>query len=97
MDSRPPRKALQPGEINLDLVPEDWALTPLNGKRAYVSGWTSNPYTINQIKEELSAGRATGIGLLSGQHCNEYGLIWVDIDGEEAIPAIEALGGGPLA
>jgi len=81
----------------LDLVPEDWALTPLNGKRAYVSGWTSNPYTINQIKEELSAGRATGIGLLSGQHCNEYGLIWVDIDGEEAIPAIEALGGGPLA
>lgn len=96
MDSRPPRKALQPGEINLDLIPEDWALTPLNGKRAYVSGWTSNPYTINQIKEELSAGRATGIGLLSGQHCNEYGLIWVDIDGEEAIPAIEALGGGPL-
>lgn len=96
MDSRPPRKALQPGEINLDLVPEDWALTPLNGKRAYVSGWTSNPYTINQIKEELSSGRATGIGLLSGQHCNEYGLIWVDIDGEEAIPAIEALGGGPL-
>ena len=96
MDSRPPRKALQPGEINLDLIPEDWALTPLNGKRAYVSGWTSNPYTINQIKEELSAGRATGVGLLSGQHCNEYGLIWVDIDGEEAIPAIEALGGGPL-
>jgi phage/plasmid-associated DNA primase len=96
MDSRPPRKALQPGEINLDLIPEDWALTPLNGKRAYVSGWTSNPYTINQIKEELSAGRATGIGLLSGQHCNEYGLIWVDIDGEEAIPAIEAMGGGPL-
>ena len=96
MDSRPPRKALQPGEINLDLIPEDWALTPLNGKRAYVGGWTSNPYTINQIKEELSAGRATGIGLLSGQHCNEYGLIWVDIDGEEAIPAIEALGGGPL-
>jgi phage/plasmid-associated DNA primase len=96
MDSRPPRKALQPGEINLDLIPEDWALTPLNGKRAYVSGWTSNPYTINQIKEELSAGRATGIGLLSGQHCNEYGLIWVDIDGEEAIPAIESMGGGPL-
>jgi len=96
MDSRPPRKSVQPGEINLDLIPEDWALTPLNGKRAYVSGWTSNPYTINQIKEELSAGRATGIGLLSGQHCNEYGLIWVDIDGEEAIPAIEAMGGGPL-
>lgn len=96
MDPRPPKRELNPGEINLELIPKDWALTPLNGKRAYVGGWTTNPYTLNQIKEELDAGRATGVGLLSGQHCNEYGLIWVDIDGEEAIPVIEALGGGPL-
>ena len=30
------------------------------------------------------------------QFCNEYGLIFVDVDGEEAIPAIEALGGGSI-
>ena len=44
----------------------------------------------------MKSGKATGVGLLCGQFCNEYGLIFVDIDGKEAIPAIEELGGGPL-
>ena len=97
MDAPPPRKPLGPGEIKLDWIPEDWALTPLNGKRAYVSGWTSTSYTLNQIKEELESGRATGVGLLTGQHCNEFGLLWVDFDGQEGIDAIEVLGGGPIS
>lgn len=92
----PPKKHLLPGQINLDLIPQDWALTPLSGKRAYVAGWTSQPYSIAQIQAELESGRATGIGLMTGQWSNEGGLIWADIDGPDAIPALEELAGGPL-
>ena len=91
-----PRKHLRAGQIDLDLIPIDWALTPLNGKRAYVAGWTQSPYSIEQIQRELEEGRATGIGLLTGQWSNEGGLIWADIDGPEAIPALEELAGGPI-
>lgn len=93
----PPRKSLTPGEINLSFISDDWPLTPLQGKKAYVPGWTKNPFTISEIKKELDEGRATGVGLLCGQFCNEYGLLFVDIDGAEAIPIIEKLGGGPLS
>ena len=91
-----PRKHLKPGQIDLDLIPIDWALTPLNGKRAYVAGWTQSPYSIEQIQRELEEGRATGVGLITGQWSNEGGLIWADIDGPEAIPALEKLAGGPI-
>jgi P4 family phage/plasmid primase-like protien len=91
-----PRKHLKPGQIDLALLPPDWALTPLNGKRAYVAGWTTSPYTVEQIQQELDQGRATGVGLLTGQWSNEGGLVWVDIDGPDAIPALEELAGGPL-
>ena len=95
-EPQPPRKHLKPGQIDLSLIPPDWALTPLNGKRAYVAGWTQEPYTIEQIRRELDEGRATGIGLITGQWSNEGGLIWVDIDGPDAIPVLEEMAGGPL-
>ena len=91
-----PRKHLSPGQIDLGLIPLDWALTPLREKRAYVPGWTSQPYSIDQIRKELDEGRATGVGLLSGQWSNEGALIWADVDGPEAIPALEELVGGPI-
>jgi len=91
-----PRKHLKPGQIDLELIPPDWALTPLNGKRAYVAGWTQTPYSIEEIRRELEEGRATGVGLITGQWSNEGGLIWADVDGPEAIPAIEELAGGPI-
>ena len=92
----PPQKHLTPGQINLDLLPVDFPLTPLRGKKAYLPGWTSDPKTVAEIRKELDEGRATGVGLLCGQWSNELALIMVDVDGEEAIPAIEALGGGPI-
>lgn len=92
----PPRKSLKPGEINLSFLPGDFPLTPLQGKKAYLPGWTSDPKTVSEVQKELESGRATGVGLLCGQWSNELALIFVDIDGEEAIPAIEKLGGGPL-
>lgn len=91
-----PRKSLNPGQIDLNLIPPDWALTPLNGKRAYVPGWTQEPYTIEQIRRELEEGRATGVGLITGQWSNEGGLVWVDIDGPDAIPVLEEMAGGQL-
>ena len=92
-----PNYQITAGEINLDLIPQDWALTPLRDKRAYLAGWTSQPYTIDQIKTELQDGQATGIGLITGQWSNEGGLLWVDIDGPEAIPELEELAGAPLS
>jgi len=94
---RQPNFNIVAGEINLDLIPPDWALTPLRDKKAYIAGWPSQPYTIDQIRRELEDGRATGIGLITGQWSNEGGLIWVDIDGPEAIPELEKLGGGTLS
>ena len=51
---------LKPGEINFDLIPKDWALTPLQGKRAYIAGWTTQPYSVEEIKREFNQGKATG-------------------------------------
>jgi len=92
-----PSKHLKAGEINFDYIPRDWALTPLKGKRAYIAGWTSQPYSIDQIKSEFEQGKATGIGLITGQWSNEGGLVWVDIDGPAAIKDLEELAGAPLS
>ena len=91
-----PNKSLKAGEINFDFIPRDWALTPLQGKRAYIAGWTSQPYTIDQIKREFDQGKATGIGLITGVWSNEGGLVWVDIDGPKAIKDLEELAGAPI-
>lgn len=96
-EPKPPHKHLSPGQINLDLIPADFPLTPLQGKKAYLPGWTSDPKTISEIRKELEDGRATGVGLLCGQWSNDLALIFVDVDGEDAIPVIEELGGGPIA
>ena len=96
-DSKKPDYSLTAGQINLDIIPQDWALTPLRDKRAYIAGWTSHPYSVDQVRQELEEGRATGVGLISGQWSNEGGLVWVDIDGPDAIPELEKLGGGPLS
>ena len=92
----PPHSPLGPGQINLDLIPSDFPLTPLKGKKAYLPNWTKDPKTVSEIRRELEEGHATGVGLLCGQWSNELAIIMVDIDGKEAIPAIEELGGGPL-
>ena len=94
---KPSNLPLAPGEIRLDYLPVDFPLTPLRGKKAYLPGWTNDSQTIGQLEKELKEGRATGVGLLCGQWSNELALIFVDIDGPEAIPVIEALGGGPIS
>ena len=92
-----PNKHLKAGEINFDLIPTDWALTPLQGKRAYVAGWTTQPYSIDEIKREFNEGKATGVGLITGVWSNSGGLVWVDIDGTAAIKDLEELAGAPIS
>ena len=88
--------ALLPGQINLDLIPADFPLTALRDKKAYLPNWPNSPLTLTEIKKELDSGRATGVGLICGQFSNELALIMVDVDGKDAIPEIEALGGGSI-
>ena len=65
-----PNNHLKAGEINFDLIPKDWALTPLQGKRAYIAGWTTQPYSVEEIKREFDQGKATGVGLITGVWSN---------------------------
>ena len=88
--------ALLPGQINLDLIPADFPLTALRDKKAYLPNWPNSPLTLTEIKKELDSGRATGVGLICGQFSNELALIMVDVDGKDAIPEIETLGGGSI-
>ena len=91
-----PQKNIKAGEIKLEYIPIDWALTPLQGKRAYIPNWPSQPYSIEEIKRELNQGKATGVGLITGVWSNKNGLVWVDIDGTAAIKPLEELAGTSL-
>jgi phage/plasmid-associated DNA primase len=92
----PNNMKIDAGQINLDYIPADWPLTPLRGKKAYIPNWTSQPFTISEIKEELEEGSATGIGLITGQWSNKGGLVWLDIDGPKGWEKLQELAGGPI-
>ena len=91
-------QSLLPGQINLDLIPIDWPLTPLGNKKdAYVSGWQKKPFSKNDIKDELESGKCKAVGLLSGPVYNySYGFVWVDIDGPSVYKLIEEISGKPF-
>jgi len=86
---------LQPGEINLDLIPDDWALTPIGDKKnPYVAAWQNHPFTKEEIAKELESGKAKAVGLISGNWYNSPDtLVWVDVDGESVWPVIEKMSG----
>tara|TARA_R100001079_G_scaffold23988_1_gene12053 strand:- start:42389 stop:45112 length:2724 start_codon:yes stop_codon:yes gene_type:complete len=86
---------LQPGEINLNYIPDDWALTPIGDhKNPYINAWKNHPYDKTQIQKELESGQAKAVGLIAGNHYNNpFTLVWVDIDGESVWPVIEELSG----
>ncbi len=87
------KTALKPGEIRLDLIPSDWPLTPVGKiKDPYLTGWQSNPLNVSEVSEHIYSGRARGIGLIGGPVGNgEYGLVWVDVDGESVFKLVEKL------
>ncbi len=70
------------------LLPENWPLVPVKGKRPYQKEWTSNNYDRLEILTELQSGKATGVGLKLGN-----GLLAIDIDGESAAKLLVKLAG----
>ena len=87
--------SLQPGEINLDLIPEDWALTPIGDKKnPYINAWQNHPFDRDLIRKELESGKAKAVGLIAGNYYNNpYHLVWIDVDGESVWPVIEEMSG----
>ena len=77
------KSALRPGEINLDLLPIDWPLTPLGAnKDPYIRGWQDKPFSKREIEDEITSGDCKAIGLIGGPaYNNPYGFVWVDVDG----------------
>jgi phage/plasmid-associated DNA primase len=93
------KKTLNPGEIKLEWIPKNWPLTPLGAyKNAYIQDWQSNPFSIEEIRTEISQGRCKGVGVLGGPCFNErFGLVWVDVDGQSVQSKIEELSHLPYA
>ncbi len=80
----------------LDLIPQDWALTPLRGNKApYRTAWQHEPpLTRNQIIAEIESG-AEGYGIRTGTISG--GIVAIDIDGASAVQkALKLSGGEPL-
>ena len=87
--------SLQPGQINLSLIPDDWPLTPVaENKNPYLPGWQKKPQDTKEIQAEIEAGQCKAVGLISGPVYNEpYGLVWVDVDGPTVYATIKEVSG----
>lgn len=85
--------SLKPGQINLDLIPIEWPLTPLGNKKdAYLPGWSRNPCDKNKIAFEIETEKCKAVGVIGGPVYNQpYGLVWLDVDGPSVYPLIEKI------
>ncbi len=81
----------------LDLIPQDWVLTPLLGNKApYRTEWQhESPLTRTQIIAEIESSQAKGYGIRTGMVSG--GIVAIDVDGSSAMQkALELSGGEPL-
>jgi hypothetical protein len=80
----------------LDLIPQDWALTPLLGNKApYRTAWQHEPSLArNQIIAEIESGQAQGYGIRTGTISG--GIVAMDFDGASAMQKALELSGGEL-
>jgi CRISPR-associated protein Cmr3 len=92
-----PLTTLQKLLINgLELIPQNWALTPLRGNKApYRTEWQHEPpLDRKQIITEIGSG-AEGYGIRTGRVSG--GIVAIDFDGSSAMQkASELSGGEPL-
>jgi hypothetical protein len=80
----------------LHALPQQWALTPVNQKKAYFAGWQQTGLSRELIEQEITSGKADGFGILTGELSG--GLIAIDCDGHEPHARFrEILGGEILA
>ncbi|WP_445631148.1 plasmid replication protein, CyRepA1 family [Nostoc sp. DSM 114167] len=93
----------------LEIIPENWEITPLRDKRPYLKNWQDeNILTRDFIEKEILEGElkiskktgrpfrlyASGFGLKTGDISG--GIIAIDIDGSSAQPILEKLSNGEL-
>jgi hypothetical protein len=80
----------------LDLISQDWALTPLLGNKApYRTAWQhESPLARNQIIAEIESGQAQGYGIRTGTVSG--GIVAMDFDGPSAMQKALELSGGEL-
>lgn len=81
----------------LDVIPQDWALTPLRSNKApYRTAWQhETPLTRGEIIAEIESGEARGYGIRTGSISG--GIVAIDFDGFSASSkALELSGGEPL-
>ncbi len=65
----------------LSVLPQEWALTPVNQKKAYFTDWQETGLARESIEKELTSARAEGFGILTGKLSG--GLIAIDCDGPQ--------------
>ncbi len=91
----------------LDLIPQNWALTPLKDKKPYRKNWqTETPLDRDEIKQallglELISKRgnpyksySSGYGLRTGDISD--GLLAIDVDGSSAEPLLQKISNGDI-
>jgi hypothetical protein len=80
--------------LGLSSIPENWALTPVNGnKQPYRKNWQNEkPLSRELITGEINSGKAKGYGLRTGKVSG--GIIAIDADGHAAHDKINELSGG---
>lgn len=76
----------------LESFPEQWALTPVQDKAPKIKNWQKG-IDRSIIIKELEAGRANGIGLITGELSGC--ILAIDCDGHSAHQLAEKLGGLP--
>ncbi|KOP23472.1 hypothetical protein AMR41_26190 [Hapalosiphon sp. MRB220] len=81
--------------LGLGHLPEDWALTPVNGKKQpYRDGWQSEtPLSGGAIARELR-GKAKGYGIRTGEVSG--GILAIDVDGTAAEALLQEKSQGDL-
>jgi hypothetical protein len=78
----------------LHALPQGWALTPVNQKKAYFSGWQQTGLARELIEQEITGGKADGFGILTGELSG--GLIAIDCDGHEPHARFKEILGGEI-
>jgi predicted P-loop ATPase len=66
----------------LEMLPAQFALTPVRAKAPYLTNWQSNQTTRNEIAQHLISGKADGFGIKLG--IPSGGICAIDIDGTAA-------------
>ena len=96
MSARP----LQPGEIKPEYIPSNWPIVLLGAnKNPLWKKWTTPKYTAGEfdsiiereaVQNNLGIAGFKAVGIISGPlEDKDYGLCWVDIDGESVYKLIE--------